>query len=269
MRLEMVLQIFLFSSIFLILAAYYNRTVTIPNDKIWHMTKFYYIKKSMLISIIPVFIFLSFSLQQQKTITESKTVQWIAEQAANQATAKELTKGITYCTAKNDIVYYNQEDSRWANEKYGKIDLISVTGCGPTCLAMVISTLTDITINPKQMADWAYENGYCAEGSGSYHTLIENAAKAFGLKVEQVSVLEGQKIVDALSNNKLVIALMGKGTFTSSGHFIVLRGITEQGNVLIADPKNKKNTQKTFPLGLLLSEAKGGADGLGPFWIIY
>lgn len=44
MRLEMVLQIFLFSSIFLILAAYYNRTVTIPNDKIWHMTKFYYIK---------------------------------------------------------------------------------------------------------------------------------------------------------------------------------------------------------------------------------
>ena len=104
MRLEMVLQIFLFSSIFLILAAYYNRTVTIPNDKIWHMTKFYYIKKSMLISIIPVFIFLSFSLQQQKTITESKTVQWIAEQAANQATAKELTKGITYCTAKNDIV---------------------------------------------------------------------------------------------------------------------------------------------------------------------
>ena len=99
--------------------------------------------------------------------------------------------------------------------------------------------------------------------------ITENAAKAFGLQVEQVSVLEGQKIADALSNNKLIIALMGKGTFTSSGHFIVLRGITEQGNVLVADPKSKKNTQKTFPLGLLLSEAKGNADGLGPFWIIY
>ena len=40
---------------------------------------------------------------------------------------------------------------------------------------------------------------------------------------------------------------MGKGTFTSSGHFIVLRGITEQGNVLIADPKNKKIHKKHFP----------------------
>ncbi len=48
---------------------------------------------------------------------------------------------------------------------------------------------------------------------------------------------------------------MGKGTFTSSGHFIVLRGITEQGNVLIADPKNKK-IHKNISLGLLLSEAK-------------
>lgn len=269
MRLEMILQIFLFSSIFLILVAYYNRTVTIPNDKTWNIAKLYYIKKSTLISMIFVFLFLSFSLQEQKIVTESKTVQWIAEQAANQATAKELTKGITYHTAENKIIYYNQEDIRWANEKYGKTDLISVTGCGPTCLAMVISTLTDVTINPKQMADWSYQNGYCAEGSGSYHTLIENGAKAFGLQVEQASVLDGQKIVDALSNNKLIIALMGKGTFTSSGHFIILRGITKQGNVLIADPKDKKNTQKTFPLGLLLSEAKGSADGLGPFWIIY
>ena len=269
MRLEMVLQIFLFSGIFLTLAAYYSRTVTIPNDKIWHIIKFRHIKKSILISIIPVFFLLSFSVQQQRIFTESKTVQWIAQQAGNQATAKELTKGITYHSAKNDIVYYNQEDSRWSNEKYGESDLISVTGCGPTSLAMVISTLTDIKINPKQMADWAYQNGYCAEGSGSYHTLIENAAKAFGLQVEQVSVLEGQKIADALSNNKLIIALMGKGSFTSNGHFIVLRGITEQGNVLVADPKSKKNTQKTFPLGLLLSEAKGNADGLGPFWIIY
>jgi len=37
MRLEMVLQIFLFSGIFLTLAAYYSRTVTIPNDKIWYI----------------------------------------------------------------------------------------------------------------------------------------------------------------------------------------------------------------------------------------
>ncbi len=266
MKLEMVLQVFLFSGIFFITIAYYSKVVTIPNDKVWN--QIFHLKKSFLISIIIFSVFVSFSCHQKKTGLESKTVQWIAGQAGNQATEKELMKGITYHSGESEVVYYNQGDMHWGNQKYGKTDFISETGCGPTCLAMVISTLTENTINPKQMADWAYQNGYCAEGSGSYHSLIEDAAKSFGLQVEQANVLEGQKISDALSHNKLVIALMGKGTFTSSGHFIVLRGITENGTVLVADPKNKRNNQKTFSLGLLLSEAKGSTGGLGPFWII-
>lgn len=269
MKLEMVLQLFLLSGIFLLVIAYYNKVITVPEYKIWCSLKNFYIKKSFLMSMILFFVLFSFVEQKQKFFTESKTVQWVAEQAGNQATAKELTKGITYHSGKTKVIYYSQEDSRWSNEKYGKTDLISDTGCGPTSLAMVISTLTDIMITPKEMADWAYKNGYCAEGSGSYHTLIENAVKSFGLQVEQASILEGQKIANALSNKKLVIALMGKGTFTSSGHFIVLRGITEQGEVFISDPKSEKNTQQTFPLGLILSEAKCSTDNLGPFWIIY
>ena len=264
MKLEMVLQVFLFSSIFFMTIAYYSKVVTIPNDKIWY--PIFHFKKSFLVSIIIFSVLFSFSCQKKETWVESKTVQWIAGQAGNQATEKELVKGIRYHSGKSEVVYYNQEDIRWGNQKYGKTDFISETGCGPTCLAMVISTLTDNTINPKQMADWAYQNGYCAEGIGSYHSLIEGAANSFGLQVEQANILEGQKIADALSHNKLVIALMGKGTFTSSGHFIVLRGITENGNVWVADPKNKKNNQKTFSLGLLLSEAKASTEG--PFWII-
>ena len=163
MKLEMVLQVFLFSSIFSIVIAYYSKVVTIPNNKTWNFIRFFCIKKSFLISIITFFVLFSFSFQ--KGMSESKTVQWIAGQAGNQATEKELAKGITYHSGEREIVYYNQEDIRWGNQKYGKTDLISETGCGPTCLAMIISTLTDITINPKQMADWAYENGYFAEGS--------------------------------------------------------------------------------------------------------
>lgn len=268
MKLEMVLQIILFSGIFLTAIAYHSKVITVPEYKTWCLLKNFYIKKSFLLSIILFFVLFSFVAQKQKYFTESKTVQWVAEQAGNQASAKELTKGITYHSGKRKVIYYNQEDSRWGNEKYGNTDLISETGCGPTSLAMVISTLTNRIINPKEMADWAYKNGYCAEGSGSYHTLIENAIKSFGLQVEQATILEGQKIANALSNQKLVIALMGKGTFTSSGHFIVLDGITEDGEVFVADPKSEKNTQQTFPLGLILSEAKSSTDGLGPFWII-
>ena len=95
--------------------------------------------------------------------------------------------------------------------------------------------------------------------------MIENAFVSFGLQVEQVNVLQGQKIADALSNGDLVIALMGKGTFTSSGHFIVLTGMTEEGEVYVADPKSEQRSQQTYPFGLILSEAKGE----GAFWIIH
>lgn len=33
----------------------------------------------------------------------------------------------------------------------------------------------------------------------------------------------------------MVIAIMAPGHFTTTGHFIVLRGITEEGKVLVAD----------------------------------
>lgn len=261
MKSEMVI---FFSVIFIAVAAYHNRAITIPDHRGYTTTVT--VKKSFLTVIMILFVLFSFITPKQNI--ENKMVKWIAIQAANEATAEELTEGITYHKGEKAIQYYNQKYAPWGNQKYGKTDFISKTGCGPTCLAMVISTLTEKTINPKQMADWAYENGYCAEGSGSYHTLIENALNAFGLQSEQVTILEGQKIADALSQNKFVIALMGKGTFTSSGHFIVLRGITEDGQVLVADPKEEQNNQKLFPLGLILEEAKGGADSLGPFWII-
>ena len=262
MTLEMILQFMLLSGIFFVVIAYHNRAITIPYD---NTIKLESVRQSFLIVVIILFVLFSFPLQKQKTFSESKVVQWIAQQVASQATAEELTKGITYQYGKTEIVYYSQEDARWKNEKYGKTDVISETGCGPTCLAMVISTFTDTTVNPKQMADWSYQNGYCAEGSGSYHTLIENAFVSFGLQVEQVNVLQGQKIADALSNGDLVIALMGKGTFTSSGHFIVLTGMTEEGEVYVADPKSEQRSQQTYPFGLILSEAKGE----GAFWIIH
>jgi hypothetical protein len=42
--------------------------------------------------------------------------------------------------------------------------------------------------------------------------------------------------VDSLSSGKLVVVIMGKGHFTSSGHFIVLCGVTSEGKILVADP---------------------------------
>ena len=59
---------------------------------------------------------------------------------------------------------------------------------------------------------------------------------------------------------------MAKGHFTSNGHFIVLRGITEDGKVLVADPASYKRSGQEWSMSIILNEARGDAAAGGPFW---
>lgn len=176
--------------------------------------------------------------------------------------------GISFKDGATEVVYYNQVDSRWKDKPYGKTGTIGNSGCGPTALSMVVSSLTNRKVDPVQMIQWSYDNGYCCEGAGSYHTLIPEGAKHFGLKVEGCPVDEPQKLVNALSSGKLVIAIMAKGHFTSSGHFIVLRGVTANRKILVADPVSRNRSEKEWDLSIVLNEARQGAGAGGPFWII-
>ena len=171
-----------------------------------------------------------------------------------------FTDGVT------EVVYFNQLDQRYANQPFGT-DNIGGYGCGPTSMAIVVSSLTDEIVDPIAMAKWAYENGGWCKGQGSYHSLIPNAAKAWGLNVEGCKASEPQRILDALSQGKLVVAIMGKGHFTTTGHFIVLRGV-QDGKILVADPASTSRSQKTWDLSIILNEAGKRAGAGGPFWIV-
>lgn len=164
------------------------------------------------------------------------------------------------------VVYFNQMDERYADKPYGT-DHIGSYGCGPSAMAIVVSSLAGETVDPVEMADWAYKNGYWCKGSGSYHALIPGAAKAWGLPVSGCSASEPQRIIDALSEGKLVVAIMAKGHFTSSGHFIVLRGV-QDGKVMVADPGSYKRSNQLWDLSIILNEASRRAAADGPFWII-
>ena len=160
----------------------------------------------------------------------------------------------------------NQLDERYASQPYGT-DNIGGYGCGPTSMAIVVSSLTDDTVDPVEMAQWSYENGYWCKSSGSYHALIPAAAEAWGLPVSGCTTAEPQRIVDALSEGKLVVAIMSKGHFTSSGHFIVLRGV-KNGQIMVADPASYKRSEQLWDLSIILNEASRRAGAGGPFWII-
>lgn len=175
--------------------------------------------------------------------------------------------GVVFSDGATQVVYYNQLDERWRYEAYGTDD-IGGYACGPTAMSIVVSSLTSETVDPPHMAQWAYENGYWCSKSGSYHALIPGAAEAWELPVEGCTAAEPQRIVDALANGKLVVALMSKGHFTSSGHFIVLRGVTADEKILVADPSSYTRSEKEWDFSIILNEASRGAVAGGPFWII-
>ena len=164
------------------------------------------------------------------------------------------------------VIYYNQRDERYAEQDYGT-DNIGEYGCGPTCMAMVVSSLTGAAADPIEMAKWAYDNGCWIDGGGSYHALIPAAAQHWGLPVSGCSASEPQRIVDALSQGKFVVAIMGAGHFTDSGHFIVLRGV-QNGQIMVADPYSVNYSNRLWDLSLILGEASTRAAAGGPFWII-
>lgn len=165
-----------------------------------------------------------------------------------------------------EVVYYNQFDDRWANFMYGKTNTIGKAGCGPTAMSIVISTLTGEAHDPIELSNWSVANKQRCEGDGSYHTLIPTSSKAYGLSCK--GNLSAQDIIDALSGGKLVVVIMSKGHFTKGGHFIVLRGVTAEGKILVADPGSHSRSNQQWDLSLIMNEARKDADAEGPFWAI-
>ena len=177
-------------------------------------------------------------------------------------------EGVIFTDGGVEVTYYNQLDERWADEPYGT-DNIGGYGCGPTSMSIVVSSLTEQTVDPPAMAEWAYQHGYWCSGNGSYHSLIPGAAEGFGLSCESIATDDPQAVVDALASGKLIVALMSKGHFTSSGHFLVLRGVTAEGKILVADPASKKRSEQEWDLSIILDEARRGASAGGPLWAIF
>lgn len=167
------------------------------------------------------------------------------------------------------FTYYNQTDARWKDYHYGaSSDTLAHYGCGPTAMAMIVSSLTPTTMIPPQISDWAVENKYWSAGSGSYHGLIPDCAQAYGLTVEPLADYSVEGILNQIRSGHILVALMKRGHFTANGHFIILIQATDDGNVRIADPFKYENTQIDWDPQIILNELNTNARNGGPIWSI-
>jgi len=132
---------------------------------------------------------------------------------------------------------------------------VSTSGCNVTCLSMVIAYLTgDSVQNPQVLFKWAVKNGLY-HGDGLGHDQMSKIAAQYDVASEWIG-RDGDAVVAALKNGIPVIAHMGPGLFTEYGHYIVLRGVTENGKILVNDPNSRSNSSRAFPLRTILREAK-------------
>ncbi|MCD7825091.1 MAG: C39 family peptidase [Clostridiaceae bacterium] len=163
--------------------------------------------------------------------------------------------GITEEELAETVPLFLQWDQRWGYVKYGD-NVLAVTGCGPTCMSMVYTGLTkqdDKT--PADMAEFCIDNDYYTSDSGTSWTFMLDGAVNLGLNAEKITVSK-DTLQEKIKAGNPVICSMGPGDFTDTGHFIVVRGITDEGNLLINDPNSQKRSETEWDFDQVLEQIK-------------
>ena len=135
-------------------------------------------------------------------------------------------------------ISYLQTDSKWKTHNYsakGEKKTIGSAGCGVTVAAMVIATLKDKNVTPVTTAEWSMAHGYKALNQGTYYTYFVPQFNQYGKSSSSAHT----EALNALKRGNWVIAVMGKGHWTSSVHFILMYKY-ENGYVYINDPASTK-----------------------------
>ncbi len=158
-------------------------------------------------------------------------------------------------------IYFNQGDSAWNQNGY----CIAKAGCGPTSMAVVITSLTGKWVTPLDTAIWGYQHGFYSR-EGSAHEMIPAMAAAYGLRCQGAGT-DYQAIKKALKAGKPVVCLMGPGYFTRGGHFMVLVAIDNNDCVTVADVGSRTRSAYKYRLADVIAQSKGASAG-GPFWVM-
>lgn len=136
-----------------------------------------------------------------------------------------------------------QWDLRWGYDSYGD-SMIGLAGCGPVCLTMAYLYFTEDTdMTPREMAAFAYDNGYYSK-EGTSWSLWTEGVQLLGLDGAELP-LDENVMKRALDAGGLIVCSMRPGDFTTSGHFILIRGYDE-GDFYVNDPNRRSNSQRPW-----------------------
>lgn len=151
-----------------------------------------------------------------------------------------------------EVPHLYQTDPAWASHPYAGGN-VEKNGCGPTCLSMVYVALTGRDdLDPAAMADFAERGGYVQDGMTAWALMSDGAAE-LGLLSEELPA-DADSVRAALEAGSPVICSVRPGDFTTTGHFIVLAGMAEDGRVVVRDPNSAERSSQTWDLQRVLDQ---------------
>lgn len=177
-------------------------------------------------------------------------------------------ESIVYDTVpERTVSYYNQTEEPWAQVRFSGTTIRS-SGCGPVCMAMVVSTLTGQTVTPAQVAEFTEERGLYVPGRGTSHSLPSMAAGHWGLSVRRVHKSRMEEVKYALQEGALAVVICKEYSITGSGsgHYIVLTGVTREGYFTIADPASRERSGRLYSVDTIRSYARNLEAG--SIWLV-
>ena len=154
------------------------------------------------------------------------------------------------------IPHLYQWDLRWGYTMYDG-DSFGMSGCAPTALAIVYQGLTGKSdLTPYDMSQLAFADGFVTDNySGTIVGYVEATSGKIGLHCDDLEI-SPDAIASALAAGKPVIARVGPGIFTRVGHYIVLAGLSADGQAIINDPYSVTNSGRLWDPALVASESR-------------
>jgi hypothetical protein len=164
--------------------------------------------------------------------------------AASCATATGSASGVLNADLVSDTftIFTQCEEAPYGGEWGSQRTPNGNTACDeasiPTSLAMIATNLGDTRTTPTQVIDYYTNNDLWYDGGGSLLESPLAASSRYGIRAETIADKDDLAAYQAVFKKGGLIMAISAGTapFTSNRHAIVIRGITSDGNFMIANP---------------------------------
>lgn len=164
------------------------------------------------------------------------------------------------------IAYFAQSDPAWKDQPYGS-DRVGPYGCGPTAMAMAVKS---DRYKYRSRADGQLVQSKwilgCRKRIISQYCLWCSQCLWVGVFFSKLRYAGGS--AHTAFRRPYRCRFDECRTLYQWGHFILLRGVTLDGNILVADPNSRARSLQEWDASIIINELSSSKTAGAPLWFL-